>query len=70
MSKLKFIPSPNIAGAYEVVNTEWPIILNAYQQKDVDLRKITLEQADEMFKAGSRYLRKIAAKKTKDTPKG
>lgn len=57
MEKLTFIPSPALEGKYKVINTAYPILHSRIG--DLDLRIITLDQADQLIKAGTRYLKAI-----------
>lgn len=66
MAKRDWTVSPAIADHYKVVNTDSPILHSKIG--DVDLRKITLEQADRIFKNGTRYLEKIKTKRINKAP--
>lgn len=63
MGKVNWKISPEIEGKYEVVNTSFPILESRIGR--VDLRKITLREAERIVELGSRYLRKIPARKDK-----
>jgi len=56
MAKLKFEPSPEIKGKFRVVNTEHPCIMF---KSIVDLRSVSLEEAEELVKQGFGYLEKV-----------
>lgn len=56
MSKLDWVASSAIAGHYEVINTHLPILESKIGR--VDLRTISLEQADKIYTLGTRYLKK------------
>ena len=60
MGKLTFTPSPAIEGKFEIVNTEFPI----YHSKigEIDFRTISIEQAEELVKTESRYIKKKGSK--------
>lgn len=58
--KAKWTISPAIAGHYKVVNTDSPILHSKIG--DIDFRKISLEVADKLFEAGTRYLQKVPKK--------
>jgi len=66
MAKRNWTVSPAIADHYKVVNTDSPLLHSKIG--DVDLRKITLEQADKMYGKGTRYLEKIKVKRIKEKP--
>lgn len=53
--------SKQIADHYEVINTHLPILESKIGR--VDLRTITLDQADKIFSLGTRYLKKKPKKK-------
>ncbi len=59
--KLSFIPSPAISGKFEIVNTIHPI----YHSKigKFDFRTITEEDAGELVKSGSDYIKAIKVRK-------
>lgn len=59
--ELNFTPSPAIAGKFEIVNTVHPI----YHSKigKFDFRTITEEQAEELIKSGSDYIKAIKVRK-------
>ena len=61
MAKLNWQVSPAIVGHYEVVNTILPILESKIGR--VDFRYISLEKANELYAAGTRYLQKIKPKK-------
>lgn len=63
MAKLGWVVSPAIAGHYEVINTTSPILHSKIG--DVDFRKITLAQADQIFAKGTMYLKKVKRKVSK-----
>ncbi len=63
MNKLSFIPSPAIEGKFRVINTHMPKLHSRIGE--IDFRVITLEQAEKLVKAGTRYLEAIPAKKNK-----
>lgn len=65
MSMLSFIPSPAIEGKYRIVNTHMPILHSRIGL--IDFRAITLEQAEKLVAAGTRYLELIPEKKKKST---
>lgn len=54
-------PSPAIDGKFKVVGVE-PGIIVTKKFGDVDLRTVSLEQADLLVKAGFRYLEKVEGK--------
>lgn len=56
-----WIESSLIAGHFKVVGTHLPILHSTIGR--IDFRKITLEQAQQLYSAGSPYLMKIASKK-------
>lgn len=66
MVKRNWSVSPAIEGHYQVVNTDLPILESRIGR--VDFRKITLKQADEIHRLGSRYLKKVVKKVKKETP--
>ncbi|WP_285055148.1 hypothetical protein [Pedobacter ginsengisoli] len=55
--KPKFELSPELVGKFKVVNTDSPLLHSKIG--DLDFRKATLEQAEALFNAGTRYLVKI-----------
>lgn len=57
MAKLKFEVSKAIEGKYQVINTHLPKLESRIGL--VDFRTISLDQAERLVKAGTRYLRKI-----------
>lgn len=60
MAKLNWQVSPAIVDHYEVVNTHLPILESKIGK--VDFRRITLDQANELYIAGTRYLQKKSKK--------
>lgn len=68
MARLPWVLSPLIAEHYEVINTHLPILESKIGR--VDLRSITLDQADRIHALGTRYLKKKPIKKAskKETP--
>ena len=60
--KLDFIPSPEIKDKFKVVNTHLPIIRF---KSIVDLRTVTLAEAEELVADGFGYLEKVKAVKEK-----
>jgi len=66
MAKLDWVVSPAIAGHYKVVNTTSPILHSKIG--DVDLRKISLDQANEIYSKGTMYLEKVRLKRIKEKP--
>lgn len=54
-------PSPAIEGKFKVVGVE-PGIIVTKKFGEVDLRKVSLDQAEELVKAGFRYLEKVEGK--------
>lgn len=67
MAKLNWQVSPAIVDHYEVVNTNSPILESKIGR--VDFRYISLEKANELFTAGTRYLQKIKPKKVQNSNK-
>ncbi|WP_312331918.1 hypothetical protein [Sphingobacterium sp.] len=67
MAKLNWQVSPAIVDHYEVVNTSSPILESKIGR--VDFRYISLEKANELFTAGTRYLQKIKPKKVHSSDK-
>ncbi len=57
MAKLPFKISSEIEGKFEVINTTSAILHSRIG--DIDFRKITLVQAEELFKMGSRYIKRV-----------
>lgn len=57
MAKLPFVVSPAIAGKFEVINTESPLLYSRIGL--VDFRNISLEKAVLLFESGSRYIKKV-----------
>jgi hypothetical protein len=55
--KKQFKLSPVLEGKFEVINTTSPILHSRIG--DVDFRTMTLEQAEELMKSGTRYLKKV-----------
>lgn len=60
--KTNFTPSPALDGKFKVVNTDLPILLNT-KIGDIDLRTISLEDAERLYKLDSYYLQKLPEKK-------
>ncbi|MNL26538.1 hypothetical protein D3C87_1480670 [compost metagenome] len=58
--KLSFILSPELEGEYEVVNTASPILHSRIG--DIDFRRITKDQAEQLISAGTRYLVRVKKK--------
>ncbi|KAA8483755.1 hypothetical protein BDE36_1781 [Arcticibacter tournemirensis] len=67
MEKLSFELSPEIRGKFEVVNTESPLLHSRIG--DIDFRRITLDQAEQLVKLNSRYIRKIVTTSKKKSTK-
>lgn len=67
MEKLSWQVSPAIVDHYEVVNTTSPILESKIGR--VDFRFITLDQANQIYAAGTRYLHKIKSKKSQSSDK-
>ena len=65
--KLKFTPSAELEGVFEIINTVTPHLIHT-KIGDVDLRSITKEEAHKLYASGSDYLQpvkvKAAAKKS------
>lgn len=55
--KKQFTLSPELEGKFEVINTTSPVLHSRIG--DVDFRTMTLEQAEELIKSGTRYLKKV-----------
>lgn len=60
MAKLNFILSPALEGEYKVVNTPHPILHSRIG--DIDFRRITKDQAEQLISAGTRYLVRVKKK--------
>jgi len=67
MAKLNWQVSPAIVDHYEVVNTTSPILESKIGR--VDFRYITLDKANALYTAGTRYLQKIKGKKALSSDK-
>lgn len=55
--KKQFKLSPELEGKFEVINTTSPVLHSRIG--DVDFRTMTLEQAGDLMKSGTRYLKKV-----------
>jgi len=60
MAKQNFKISKAIEGKYEVVNTSYPCLESRIGF--IDFRYITLDQAERLMKAGTKYLKKVRPK--------
>jgi len=59
--KLDFELSPELVGKYEVINTTLPVLHSRIGE--VDFRTMTVDQAEQLVKAGTDYLRAVPVKK-------
>jgi hypothetical protein len=59
--KANFQLSPELVGKFKVVNTTLPALHSRIGY--VDFRTMTLDQAEALVKAGTRYLRAVPVKK-------
>jgi hypothetical protein len=62
-NKLNFTPSTTIQGKFEVINTSDPILHSRIGV--IDFRLISEAQAEQLVKAGTRYLKKLKVKPKK-----
>ncbi len=56
----KFKISPELEGKFVVINTTSPVLHSRIG--DVDFRTMTLAQAEELIKSGTRYLKRVKEK--------
>jgi len=59
--KKQFTLSPALEGKFEVINTTSPVLHSRIG--DVDFRTMTVDQAEQLVKAGTDYLRAVPVNK-------